>query len=114
MRRLDRRDWPDADELRALRASLGLTQLARALHVSRSVLTHHLNNIDGRDNTRQIVRSDDRFSARMRAAMDAGTENPFSASANAVKPGPWRPKRIHGIAERSYTGSSAAWAAQSE
>ena len=109
MRRVDRRDWPDADALARMRAALGLTQLAKQLRVSRSALTYYLNEIDGRDSLRQAIKADEKFAKRMRAAIAAGDENAASASASAVKPSPWRPKRVSAIAPRSYCGSSA-WA----
>jgi hypothetical protein len=72
---------------------------------------------DGHDHAERIIRADDAFAERLRAAIAAGEESASSASASVIKPDkPWRPRRISALdnGERSYYGSSAAWAASSD
>jgi hypothetical protein len=112
MHRIDRSQWPADEDLRELSLKLGMTGLASALCVSRGTLIRYLSAIDGSSSTRATIAADDAFRARLHAAIRAGKESAASASGCAVKADkPWRPRRIHALATRSYTGSSAAWAA---
>src|SRR5262252_661779 len=64
-----------------------------------------------RHNDEETIAADALFQERMRAAFASGGERAASASADVrVKRGA-HPQRIHGVAPRSYCGSSAAWAA---
>jgi hypothetical protein len=90
-----------------------MTGLASALCVSRSTLIRYLSAIDASGSAmRATIAADDAFKSRLHAAIRAGKESAASASASAVKADkPWRPRRIHALASRSYVGSSAAWTA---